>query len=286
MTDKTYELIDYRTQKSLKKYFSDCNVKDAAKKAYASIMNNNLNKNQNGEIINPFYFSIKKPNGKIYTFKISNNIYKNREKQSHQDNLKNLQNTNSFVSFDHCINKIYYTHDNGHRPFQVTISKNNKSTKIIINKYEYDSDSDSENENYDESGYYKNNIMEIDNFMGYWYGYDTSVDQMHGNTILIKLAINKYIFIGSEIYKFKIHDDEIIDYISPVGNSDVPYPVAYGKHFVYFMDDKEKVKKSNFQLDISPINAEDIFVEFDKMLPNKIIDYTPDTTLIEERQIQ
>ncbi len=88
MTDKTYELIDYRTQKSLKKYFSDCNVKDAAKKAYASIMNNNLNKNQNGEIINPFYFSIKKPNGKIYTFKISNNIYKNREKQSHQDNLK------------------------------------------------------------------------------------------------------------------------------------------------------------------------------------------------------
>ncbi len=128
--------------------------------------------------------------------------------------------------------------------------------------------------------------MEIDNFMGYWYGYDTSVDQMHGNTILIKLAVNKYIFIGSEIYKFKTHDDEIIDYVSPVGNSDMPYPVAYGKQFVYFMDDKEKVKRSNFKLDISPVNAEDIFVEFDKMLPNKIIDYTPDTTLIEERQIQ
>nr|URM61880.1 DNA ligase [Mimivirus sp.] len=240
---------------------------------------------------------MKNDNEKICTFKILNNNDKNGK--SHNSNSKNLKNTNSFISFDNCEHKVYYVHDNGHRPFQVTISKNKKSAKIIIHKYEYESDSDNDldsdnnldsdndlDSDYDlDSKHYKTFVIEIDKFLGYWYGYDTSIDQMHGNTILIKLAVNKYIFIGSEIYKFKTDSDEIIDYVSPVGNSDVPYPVAYGTQFVYFMDDKEKVKKSNFQLDISPVNAEDIFVEFDKMLPNKIIDYTPDTTLIEERQI-
>lgn len=283
MTDKTYKLIDYHTQKSLKKNFSGNNAKNAASKAYNYIVNNNLNKNKNGEIIDPFYFSIKNSNGKIHTFTVSNCMFEKKNEQIHHDNLKKLRDTNSFVLFDNCESKVYYTHDNGHRPFQVIINKNNGSTNIIINKY----DSDNDDDDNDESCHYKNNIMKIDNFIGYWYGYDTSIDEMHGNTILIKLAVNKYIFIGSEIYRFKTHNDEIIDYVSPVGNSDVPYPVAYGSKFVYFPDDKMKVLKTNFKLDICPANAEDIFVEFDKMLSDKskFIDYNKDCVIIEERQI-
>ncbi|AGF84841.1 hypothetical protein QJ854_gp941 [Moumouvirus goulette] len=302
MTDKTYELIDYYTRKSLKKYFSGRNGKNAANKAYVYILNNNLNK-KHGELIDPFYFLIQNPDGKIYTFKILSNKIEKIDEQSHFEIPKNSKNTNSFVLFDECKNKIYYTHDNGHRPFQVIIS-NNKSIKIIVRKYDDCSDNDTDDNNdysdndldnnldnnldsNEESKNYKIIVVKIDKFIGYWYGYDSSINQMHGNTILIKITTNQYMYIGPEIYEFETHNDEIIDYVSPVGNSDVPYPVAYGKKFVYFMDDKKKVKKSFFELDICPANAEDIFVEFDKMLSDKskIIDYSADSTTIEERQI-
>ena len=38
----------------------------------------------------------------------------------------------------------------------------------------------------------------------------------------------EYIYIGMEIYSFKAKS-EIIEYVSPVGNSDVPYPYAVDK---------------------------------------------------------
>jgi len=46
-----------------------------------------------------------------------------------------------------------------------------------------------------------------------------------GNSILIELDTNKYEFIGSSIFSFSTLT-KIIDFISPVGNNDVPYPYA------------------------------------------------------------
>ncbi len=56
---------------------------------------------------------------------------------------------------------------------------------------------------------------------------------LRGNSILLKVK-NKYIYIGDEIYEFKTKD-EIIEYYSPIGNNDVPYPIAFGKENIYFM---------------------------------------------------
>ncbi len=68
-----------------------------------------------------------------------------------------------------------------------------------------------------------------------------------GNSILVKY--DDYIYIGSEIYKFKtIDNDRIKKYYSPVGNSAVPYPYAVGEKYVYFMLDKIAVPVEQINL--------------------------------------
>jgi hypothetical protein len=70
-----------------------------------------------------------------------------------------------------------------------------------------------------------------------------------GNSILFKISANEYIYVGAEIYKFKVLDnDRIKKYYSPVGNSAVPYPYAVGEKYVYFMLDKKAVPKEQIDL--------------------------------------
>ena len=81
---------------------------------------------------------------------------------------------------------------------------------------------------------------------------------MHGNSILVKITNNKYIHIGCEIYKFETND-EIVDYISPVGNADVSYPVAFGENNVYFMLDKKMIRINDFEMPVTVANAENLW---------------------------
>ena len=101
---------------------------------------------------------------------------------------------------------------------------------------------------------------------------DTSscCDHYHGNSILIQETKNRYVSVGWYVSRFET-DDEITDYISPVGNSDVPYPVAYSNKFVFFMLDNVYVKKEQLQTPALPINAENIYGEFygHDVLPKK-----------------
>ena len=55
-----------------------------------------------------------------------------------------------------------------------------------------------------------------------------------GNSILLKLSKNKYVYIGSVIYSFTSYN-EITTFISPVGNSDVPYPYAIDEKNNYYL---------------------------------------------------
>ena len=147
-------------------------------------------------------------------------------------------------------NKIYLIHDNGERPFKV-IANNEK-----IEIYTYTDDNSHFDHTYDKL------LLTINNFIGYWVGFDTSkYTNFHGNSILIQLSNHKYISVGWVIHEFET-TDEIIDYVSPVGNSDVPYPVAYGETNVYFMLDMKYVSKINLMSPINPINAENIYGEY------------------------
>ena len=56
-----------------------------------------------------------------------------------------------------------------------------------------------------------------------------------GNTILLELEDNEYVYIsGCEICKFKT-DDKIVDYISLMSNNMIPYTFAVGEKHTYFI---------------------------------------------------
>lgn len=66
-----------------------------------------------------------------------------------------------------------------------------------------------------------------------------------GNSIVLHLSGNKYMFIGHEIYEFEMEDD-VDAYFSLIGNSDVPYPVLLGTKYVYFMLDHCYIPRTSF----------------------------------------
>lgn len=71
--------------------------------------------------------------------------------------------------------------------------------------------------------------IEMTQFSG---GYGKEFD---GNTILLLLKKNNYVLIdGNGLTNFTTDNDEIKQYYSFVGNSDVPYPMAIGNKNYYF----------------------------------------------------
>lgn len=114
----------------------------------------------------------------------------------------------------------YYIHDNGGRPFKVVLEE--KEVKVYTFK---DEDCDSYGDDpifvYTPKKVFiglspKN---EMTTFSG---GYGEMFD---GNTILLHIDEKTYIYIGERIFSFEAKD-EITNYVSPVGGSDVPYPYA------------------------------------------------------------
>ena len=118
----------------------------------------------------------------------------------------------------------YITLDNGGQPFLVRIEDN---TVCIYN--------------YENAKFVKKIKLNKENgdkvfiAKGYHYNLDNYHREDDGNSILVRKG-RTYTFIGHEIYKFKPLD-KIIEYYSPIGNSAVPYPVAIGTKYVYFMVD-------------------------------------------------
>ena len=61
-----------------------------------------------------------------------------------------------------------------------------------------------------------------------------------GNTLLLDCKDTEYVYnSGLEIFKFKT-DDEIIEYISLMGNNVVPYTFASGVEYTYFLSSHYK----------------------------------------------
>ena len=141
--------------------------------------------------------------------------------------------------------EIYDIHDNGGTPFKVEV----EPKKVIVlgneNWGNYD-------DNYDDEDSYKMKILTIKNpyqvFIGkskknkmteYSGGYGPDYD---GNTILIRPTKSlDYIHIGRRIAKFKT-DSEILYYLSPVGNNDVPYEYAITKDKIYLLSENKIIR--------------------------------------------
>lgn len=139
------------------------------------------------------------------------------------------------------MSDTYITHYNGARPYKATVK--NGSIDVFASTYVYD---DEEEEEYlrDEDYPYEEEIFtmedvkifvgksprnEMTEFIG---GYGPEYD---GNSLLIQTNPTKYIFVGPYIYEFSLSDEFIVDYISHVGNNDVPYPYAVSNKERYFL---------------------------------------------------
>ena len=137
--------------------------------------------------------------------------------------------------------KFYLIHDNGGRPFLVVVVPNN------IKIYKCDND--------DIIDPYNELVVTIPLYHKIYIGRDKECDDecgtffSDGNSILVHVNDNKYIYIGSIIIEFEIDDDIIISYFSPIGNNDVPYPYARGIHNTYLMLDEIIIPNDDIIMD-------------------------------------
>lgn len=175
-------------------------------------------------------------------------LTKNKINEYYCGNKKIAQHIKSTDIHKGC--KKYYIHDNGGRPFLVCIkNKDALIYKIPDEIYKYNGKNIKD--------YHYSELVEKYHFEEVFIpkGYDGAdihynkrlihIKKDDGNSILLKLK-NKYIYIGHIIYEFT-PKDEIIKYYSPIGNNDVPYPLAVGEDNVYFMLDQKYVPLKYFE---------------------------------------
>lgn len=179
----------------------------------------------------------------------------------------------------------YLTHDNGGRPFCVFINKNYVDVyKIPENVHMTDSDYKKLSKYYYTEKVF--HCVPIKTYVGKSSGgpaCDHSIKDAKlfvGNSILVKISEYDYVYIGTEIFRFKAKNDEIIAYYSPIGNSDVAYPVAVGKNFVYFMLDNVRVAKSLFPKNYKFEEAYDLFYDKYHKVRNKDVQKYQTKTLV------
>jgi len=152
----------------------------------------------------------------------------------------------SKVSNDSKKTASYLIIDNGLKPFCVTVY--DKTVEICAGDQV-------EGDDYDEHRNYNKLIKKLTvekiypgeapsdptMFLNSYSTYDK------GNSVLLHVSANNYIFVGKNIYEFTMEGGEEVDaYYSPIGSNAVPYPVIIGSKNVYFMLDRIYIPKEAF----------------------------------------
>ena len=127
----------------------------------------------------------------------------------------------------------YQTLDNGGNPFTVKIEDN----KVSVYKNNYN----------EQTGDYELEFLHTYNPSHIFIGksivcpmtiFSGARDdpKFDGNSILLELNPNtfEYVYIGESIYSFKAYS-KILSYVSPVGNSGVPYPYAIDENYNHYL---------------------------------------------------
>lgn len=192
---------------------------------------------------------------------------KETEKNSKKEKKDHKKNNISIIKLkrekkNSTKSKIYYTHNNGKRPYKVIVegkivyiykSENNNYTtlvKIYLTEKIFIGKSTGLNSWSDSQNYIFNHTI-------------SQSKLFDGNSVLLKLVDDKYIFIGHEIYEFKLKNNDIVEeYYSAVGNNDVPYPVILGHKNIYYMLDKKYVERKYFSENMQSIDWESSYTKF------------------------
>jgi len=123
----------------------------------------------------------------------------------------------------------YNIHSNGGRPYTVNITNNtdgSSNVSVLINE---------DNVVYKGPEYKTKQVFigksPFNKMTDYSGGHGPEFD---GNSILLNKEDWTYVFIGNKIKEFQALS-EIVEYVSPVGNSDVPYPYAIDVNGNYYL---------------------------------------------------
>lgn len=140
--------------------------------------------------------------------------------------------------------KHYDTMDNGSRPYRIIVDGSTVSIYNGTQKEDYTYD-------------YDKLIRSIKVMKVHLGGKKKDL----GNSILLHLSGNKYMYIGHEIYEFQMLDS-VDTYFSLMGNSDVPYPVLLGTEYAYFMLDHCYVPRALFSPSMTKKDWEDSYQRY------------------------
>lgn len=160
--------------------------------------------------------------------------------------------------------KRYLTQDNGREPFMVEVDHSMVKVFKLHDNFGYDRKPKKSEytvlvRKFETSKVYigKSPKTPMTKFSG---GHGSRLD---GNSILLQLKNGTMVFIGDEIYQFKLEKDDIIEsYVSPVGNNFVPYPTAIGRNNIYFMLDQKYVPVKYLPKAITKYDMNDLYSIF------------------------
>jgi hypothetical protein len=147
------------------------------------------------------------------------------------------------------VPNVYYTHDNGGRPFRVTVDRKNKKVKVDVSN---------EEESNTITWTHKFDFKYINIFIGETD--EPEKDLVKGNSILLQTNKDTYILISIDITEFKVKD-QIKEFYSKMGNSDTYLPYAISDKYIYIkyqeisMLEKDKFKKINGVYDVYEYDA-------------------------------
>jgi hypothetical protein len=136
----------------------------------------------------------------------------------------------------------YFTHDNGGKPFKVNIS--NESINVFNNETE-------------------KKLLTIKNYVKVFIGNDPEYPGSKGNSILVRVNEENYVYIGTSIYQFK-PKEKILKFYSPLGNSDVVYSYGISENFIYLFAEKKVVKKQDV-----PPNEDPYYLMYQNFISSK-----------------
>ena len=118
---------------------------------------------------------------------------------------------------------MYITQFNGGNFYYVSYDETLNNKKIFI----------SNTDKYSDDYGYQHNLDYENIIIGK--SIETGEDSFEGNTILVNLESNRWLYICDKIYEFNLPKDEkIIKYISNMGNNNVPYPFLVTDKRTYF----------------------------------------------------
>lgn len=128
----------------------------------------------------------------------------------------------------------YLTHDNGGTPYKVVVYGNKK-----VEVFTFADDDEEENKVFSEK------VETFDKLKKVFVGPAENKEDL-GNSVLLSINDNEYVFIGHQIVKFKT-EDKITEFYSPVANNDIPWPIAVGQNKVYLLSEYMYADKSDFK---------------------------------------